>query len=90
MKLEHQADPVLGIMHWHELMTGMRVKAHVPHEPRRAVPIRLLVAIAASVDLSVFWEVQFMFFLLCSSSSRSHGLSARAQSTLQANNLGTT
>ena len=64
MKLEHQADPVLGIMHWHELMTGMRVKAHVPHEPRRAVPIRLLVAIAASVDLSVFWEVQFMFFLV--------------------------
>jgi hypothetical protein len=30
MKLSHQADPVLGVMHWQDFM---RVKAHVPHEP---------------------------------------------------------
>ena len=64
MKLHHQADPVLGVMHWHEFMTGMRVKAHVPHEPRRAVPIALLLAIADAVRPDCFWEVQFMFFIV--------------------------
>ncbi len=39
MKLEHQADPVLGVMHWQEFMRSVRVKSHVPHEPRRTVPL---------------------------------------------------
>jgi hypothetical protein len=42
MKLSHQADPVLGVMHWQDFMRSVRVKAHVPHEPRRAVPLRLI------------------------------------------------
>ena len=29
MKLEHQADPVLGVMHWQEFMRSVRVKSHV-------------------------------------------------------------
>ena len=33
MKLSHQADPVLGVMHWQDFMRSVRVKAHVPHEP---------------------------------------------------------
>ena len=35
MKLEHQADPALGVMHWQEFMRSVRVKSHVPHERRR-------------------------------------------------------
>jgi len=64
MKLEHQADPVLGVMHWQEFMRSVRVKSHVPHEPRRTVPLRLILAILASIDETVFWEVQFAFLLV--------------------------
>jgi hypothetical protein len=64
MKLEHQADPVLGVMHWQEFMRSVRVKSHVPHEPRRTVPLRLILAILASIDVTVFWEVQFAFLLV--------------------------
>ena len=64
MKLEHQADPVFGVMHWHDFMVSVRVRAHVPHEPRRALPMRLILAMLATVDMNVFWEVQFAFFLI--------------------------
>ena len=64
MKLAHQADPVLGVMHWQEFMRSVRVKSHVPHEPRRTVPLRLILAILASIDVTVFWEVQFAFLLV--------------------------
>ena len=64
MKLSHQADPVLGVMHWQDFMRSVRVKAHVPHEPRRAVPLRLILALIASIDLTVHWEVQFAFLLV--------------------------
>jgi hypothetical protein len=64
MKLSHQADPVLGVMHWQDFMRSVRVKAHVPHEPRRAVPLRLILAIIASINVAVHWEVQFAFFLV--------------------------
>jgi hypothetical protein len=64
MKLAHQADPVLGVMHWQDFMRSVRVKAHVPHEPRRAVPLRLILAIIASIDVTVHWEVQFAFLLV--------------------------
>ena len=29
MKLAHQADPVLGVMHWQDFMRSVRVKSHV-------------------------------------------------------------
>ena len=64
MKLSHQADPVLGVMHWQDFMRSVRVKAHVPHEPRRAVPLRLIMALIASIDVTVYWEVQFAFLLV--------------------------
>jgi len=64
MKLEHQADPVFGVMHWHDFMVSVRVRAHVPHEPRRALPMRLILAMLATVDMDEFWEVQFAFFLI--------------------------
>ena len=64
MKLEHQADPVYGLMNWHHFMTSVRVRAHVPHEPRRALPLRLIIAMLATIDVDVFWEVQFAVFML--------------------------
>ena len=64
MKLAHQADPVLGVMHWQDFMRSVRVKSHVPHEPRRAVPLRLILSIIASINVSVHWEVQFAFLLV--------------------------
>jgi hypothetical protein len=64
MKLFHQADPALGVMHWHDFMTSVRVLAHVPHEPRRAIPARLLLAVARAADTSKFADVQFVFFML--------------------------
>ena len=65
MKLSHQADPVLGVMHWQDFMRSVRVKSHVPHEPRRAVPLRLVLAIIASIDVTVHWDqVQFAFLLV--------------------------
>ena len=64
MKLSHQADPVMGVMHWQDFMRSVRVKAHVPHEPRRAVPLRLILALIAAIDLTVHWEVQFAFLLV--------------------------
>ena len=64
MKLAHQADPVYGLMNWHHFMTSVRVRAHVPHEPRRALPLRLIIAMLATIDLDVFWEVQFAVFMI--------------------------
>ena len=59
MKLSqtHQADPVLGVMHWQDFMRSVRVKAHVPHEPRRAVPLRLILALIASIDVTVHTSI---------------------------------
>ena len=78
MKLQHQAEPVFGVMHWHDFMTSMRVVAHVPHEPRRALSLALIEAMAETVDLDAFDEVQFIFFWSCSCSP-SHVLSVRAR-----------
>ena len=64
MKLAHQADPVYGLMNWHHFMTSVRVRAHVPHEPRRALPLRLIIAMLATIDVDVFWEVQFAVFMI--------------------------
>jgi hypothetical protein len=49
MKLEHQADPVFGVMHWHDFMVSVRVRAHVPHEPRRRARVHLLSSLGTFV-----------------------------------------
>jgi hypothetical protein len=64
MKLRHQADPVMGVMLWQEFMTGIRVIAHTPGEPRRALPTAVIMAIGETIDLSNFSDVQFFFFCL--------------------------
>ena len=61
MKLQHQADPVMGVMGWHDFMMGVRVLAHVPAEPRRQVPFQTMLDMATVVDLRCFHEVQSFF-----------------------------
>ena len=64
MKLRHQADPVMGVMLWQDFMTGVRVLSHVPSEPRRALPMELLIAMGEAVNTASFMDVQLYFFLL--------------------------
>ena len=63
--LQRQSDPVFGLMNFHDLMVGVKVLANDgPGEPRRALPLALITAMAGAVNVDVFWEVQFMFFLV--------------------------
>lgn len=73
MKLQRQLDPVYGVIEWAELMDSAMVLAHVPAEPRKAVPLSLLSKAMATVNEHVFWEVQcaHLINLLLFSFSRS-------------------
>ena len=65
MKLQRQADPVFGVLDWRDFMTSVRVLAHVPHEPRRLIPLELIEQMAEVVvreHADEFQWVQFMFF----------------------------
>lgn len=64
MKLQHQADPVMGVMHFLDFMNSVKVLTWVPHEPRRALPVRHIIAMAEKTDRSDFRQVNFMFFLV--------------------------
>jgi hypothetical protein len=64
MMQRRQADPLMGVRMWHEFMTGIRVLAHVPHEPRRALPLAKICMMIASIDLTSYRWVQFGFFLV--------------------------
>lgn len=64
MMLQRQADPLMGVMQWREFFLSVRVIAHVPHEPRRMVPLDIVRAIVARCDLNSFWQVQFIFLML--------------------------
>ena len=37
LSLQHQADPIMGVMGWADFMAAVRVLSWVPAEPRRAV-----------------------------------------------------
>lgn len=64
MKLQRQADPVLGVMGWDDFMSAVKVLTWVPAEPRRATPYKVLLAIVETIDKSNFKAVQLAFFLL--------------------------
>lgn len=64
MKLQRQADPVLGVMNWGEFMSSVKILTWVPSEPRRQVPLNKLRLLLEAVDTNVFWEVQCAFFLV--------------------------
>ena len=64
VKLQHQADPIIGVINWHDFMQSVKVVTWVPHEPRREVPLELLRRMIQAADINVFWEVQTVFICL--------------------------
>ena len=71
--LQHQADPVMGLMNWESFMAAVQVIAHVPAEPRKAMPMWVLERIIDETD----WEdlasasLTFLLILLMATFSRS-------------------
>ena len=63
-KLNHQADPIQGVMGWYDFMKSIKVLSWVPHEPRRAIPLSLIREMLTKVDPDVFWHVRFALFML--------------------------
>ena len=74
-KLNHQPDPVYGVLEWDDYMQSVNVVAWCAREPRKAVPLAVLQAALEAVDRSSFEEVQsallmvMMFFSFARSES---------------------
>ena len=64
MKLQRQADPVLGVLGWDDFMVSVKVITWVTYEPRREIPLDVIEAALYAVDKAVFWEVQSAFWIL--------------------------
>ena len=62
--LQHQADPVQGVMFWGDFMASVKVLTFVPHEPRKELPRELIERMLRGIDWDVFEEAQFGFLLL--------------------------
>ena len=73
-------------MHWQEFMRSVRVKAH---QPRRTVPLSLILAILASIDVTVFCGRSSSRSSWWSCSSRSRAQSAHAPRPSRARMHGT-
>jgi hypothetical protein len=64
MKLQRQVDPAYGVVEWHDFMEAVAVVAHVPAEPRKAVPLDWIARALATINPAVFWEVQIGHLML--------------------------
>ena len=62
-RLQHQADPVMGVMDWSSFFTGIAVYTAVPAEPREEVPLEVLRQILERLDPTDFDDAQFGLFL---------------------------
>jgi hypothetical protein len=62
-RLQHQADPVMGVMDWTSFFTGIAVYTAVPAEPREEVPLEVVRQILARLDPEDFDDAQFGLFL---------------------------
>ena len=62
--LQHQADPIMGIMGWETFMAGVKVLAHVPSEPRKEMPLWVLERIIDETDWDDFAAVSLTFLLI--------------------------
>ena len=58
---KRQADPRLDVEHWPDFMASVKVLTWEPQEPRREIPLSLLMKMAKAADQSSFREVQFVF-----------------------------
>ena len=57
--LQHQADPLFGVMHWREFMQGIAVLTAVPGEPRRMFPLDTFTTIMRDLDPDEFEDANF-------------------------------
>ena len=64
MTLQHQADPVAGVMGWSSFMAAVKVLTWVAGEPRKRFPVAVLKRILESCDMSDFLQVQMCFLCL--------------------------
>ena len=62
--LQHQADPIFGVMHWREFMGGIAVLTAVPGEPRKMFPLEKLELIMAELDPTNFEDANLGLLLL--------------------------
>ena len=64
MKLQRQADPVMGVMEWSDFMQAMSIVCWVPKEPRTELPVALLGDALDTADGTDFMDVQLVVLLL--------------------------
>jgi hypothetical protein len=64
LRMQRQADPRRGVERWSEFMQSVKVIAFEVSEPRREIPLSLLISVAEKVDESDFRQVNAFFFLL--------------------------
>lgn len=62
--LQHQADPIYGVMHWREFMSGIAVLTAVPGEPRKMFPLETLESILDALDPKDFKDATLGLLLL--------------------------
>ena len=62
--LQHQADPVYGLMQWDSFMDSVKVITWSPTEPRRQTPLQVVEAILDAADWDDFEDVQFVNLML--------------------------
>ena len=64
MMLQHQADPLMGVLGWQHFAKAARILSWVPNEPRKRVPAEQVRKMAADTDLTSFVDVQQTFLQL--------------------------
>ena len=66
MQLQHQADPVMGVLGWWEFRTSIKVITIVPTEPRKEIPMEVIEGAVRAANPAVFWEAQCALWILAS------------------------
>ena len=63
-KLQHQADPRIGLVGWKNFMLSVKVLTFAPAEPHARCPIEVLEQVLRSLDVDCFEDVQLGFLLV--------------------------
>ena len=64
MMLQHQADPLMGVLGWQHFAKAAKLLSWVPYEPRKRVPAEVVRNMAADTQLASFVDVQQTFLQL--------------------------
>ena len=64
MMLQHQADPLMGVLGWQPFAKAAKILSWVPSEPRKRVPIEVVRRIILDCNHESFEEVQLNFLIL--------------------------